>query len=96
MVKRNKRVELGPYYHQDHIHTQNEIQHGKDLIRYGDLIRFKQIRGTFKFRYLVHNMALDRTWIDCTDALTGEFRSFYVHLLKGPVRPKRSYRKKML
>ena len=96
MARRKAYDDPGPYAQYEHISHQTEIPFGNGIIKQGDLIKFKQIRGIFKFKYLVHNKALDRTWIDCTDSLTGEYRSFYIHLLKGPVHVKRSFRKKAI
>lgn len=72
-----------------------EIKYGKEVIKPGDLIKFKDIRGTFKFVRMAHNIKKDVTWIDCMNPLTGEYRSFYIERLKGLVRAKKSIRKKM-
>jgi hypothetical protein len=72
-----------------------ELKFGKEVIKPGDMLKFKDIRGTFRFIQLAHNIKKDVTWIDCFNPTTGEYRSFYVDRLKGIVRAKKSIRKKM-
>lgn len=72
-----------------------ELKFGKDVIKPGDSLKFKDVRGTFKFIRLAHNIKKDVTWIDCFSPATGEYRSFYVDKLKGIVRAKKSIRKKL-
>lgn len=72
-----------------------ELKFGKDIIKPGDSLKFKDVRGTFKFIRLAHNIKKDVTWIDCFSPATGEYRSFYVDKLKGLVRAKKSIRKKL-
>jgi hypothetical protein len=72
-----------------------ELKFGKDIIKPGDNLKFKDVRGSFKFIRLAHNVKKDVTWIDCYSPTTGEYRSFYVDKLKGIVHAKRSIRKKM-
>lgn len=77
----------------DDISVQYEMEFGADKIRPGTPIKFKNVRGVFKFRCLAHNIQKDVTWIDCVDK-EGAWRAFYVDRLKGPVKQKRSRRKK--
>lgn len=72
-----------------------ELKFGKDIIKPGDSLKFRDVRGTFKFVRLAHNIKKDVTWIDCFSPTTGEYRSFYVDRLRGIVRAKKSIRKKM-
>lgn len=72
-----------------------ELKFGKDIIQPGDMLKFKDVRGSFRFIQLAHNAKLDVTWIDCYNPATGEYRSFYVDKLKGIVHAKKSIRKKM-
>lgn len=72
-----------------------ELKFGKDIIKPGDALKFKDVRGSFKFIQLAHNAKLDVTWIDCFSIETGEYRAFYVEKLKGVVHAKKSIRKKM-
>jgi hypothetical protein len=72
-----------------------ELKFGKDTIKPGDNLKFKDVRGSFKFIRLAHNVKKDVTWIDCYSPTTGEYRSFYVDKLKGIVHAKKSIRKKM-
>jgi hypothetical protein len=72
-----------------------EFPLGSDTVKTGDLVRIKNLRGMFRFYKIAHNATLDVTWIDCTDAKTGEFRSFYLHKVKSKVKPKRSYKKRV-
>lgn len=72
-----------------------ELKFGKDVIQPGDMLKFKDVRGSFRFVQLAHNVKLDVTWIDCYNPTTGEYRSFYVDKLKGIVHAKKSIRKKM-
>jgi hypothetical protein len=71
------------------------LEFGKDTIESGTIIRFKNRRGTYKFRGLYHNTELDVTWIDCFEQSTSRMRAFYVDELKCVVKPKRSRVKKL-
>jgi hypothetical protein len=73
----------------------HELKFGNQLIKPGDMLKFKDVKGTFRFIQLAHNVKKDVTWIDCYSPSTGEYRSFYVDRLKGPVYAKKSIRKKM-
>lgn len=95
MIKRKQnKPKVKPYFHNQNIYVYYELQHGKHTINPGDQLKIKYQRGTFKFIKLVHNMDKDVTWIDCLDGKTGEFRSFYIDAIKGPVIAKRSRKKK--
>jgi hypothetical protein len=72
-----------------------ELKFGKTVIEPGDSLKFKDVRGSFRFIRLAHNIKKDVTWIDCYSPSTGEYRSFYVDRLKGVVHAKKSIRKKM-
>jgi len=72
-----------------------ELKFGNKTIEPGDTLKFKDVRGTFRFIQLAHNVKKDVTWIDCYSPTTGEYRSFYVDKLKGVVHAKKSIRKKM-
>jgi hypothetical protein len=72
-----------------------ELKFGNKTIEPGDALKFKEVRGTFKFIRLAHNIKKDVTWIDCYSPTTGEYRSFYVDRLKAVVSAKKSIRKKM-
>lgn len=72
-----------------------ELKFGNKTIGPGDNLKFKDVRGTFRFIQLAHNVKKDVTWIDCYSPTTGEYRSFYVDRLKGVVHAKKSIRKKM-
>lgn len=96
MNKRHKNVSPEPFYFNDSISVFYELEFNKDVIRPGDIIRFKGIRGTFLFTKWVHNSEKDVTWIDCLDRTTFQHRSFYIQHLKGIVKPKRSRRKKVV
>lgn len=87
-------VDKGPYGYDDHIDVAYELPWKKDVIKPGTIIRFKGVRGRFKFRCMAHNTKLDKTWIDCIDAGTLEYRAFYIDKLIGVVKPKRSRRHK--
>lgn len=94
--KKNKASsEVRPYYYHEHIAVFYEIKYGKETINPGDLLRFKNERGTFQFIQLVHNIVKDTSWIDCMEVSTGRYRSFYVDKLKGMTRAKKSIRKKI-
>lgn len=72
-----------------------ELKFGNKTIEPGDTLKFKDVRGTFRFIQLAHNIKKDVTWIDCYSPATGEYRSFYVDRLKSVVHAKKSIRKKM-
>lgn len=84
-----------PYESSPHLHVQYELDFGNDTIKPGDSIKFKGERGTFKFRYMVHNIKEDVTWIDCMNVKNGSFHAFYIDQLKTVLRPKKSYAKKI-
>lgn len=94
--KRNESTEERTHYgvNQD-ISVFHELKFGKQIIKPGDMLKFKDVRGSFRFIQLAHNARLDKTWIDCYDSITGEYRAFYVDRLKGIVHAKKSIRKKM-
>jgi hypothetical protein len=94
--KKNTNIEYIPYSMNPNIHVYFELQFLKDVIKPGDKIRFKNVRGEFIFLHMAHNSEKDVTWIDCRSPATGEYRSFYVDRLKGVVRDKKSRRKKQL
>ena len=95
MAKKKKEYDRKPYHVNDDISVFYEIKYGKETINPGDLIKIKDVRGTFRFIRLAHNIKKDVTWIDCMNNVTGEYRSFYIDRLKGLVRAKKSIRKKM-
>ena len=95
-MKKKIDLELSkPYGTNPNICVYTELEFGRDIIKPGDKIKFKNLRGNFTFHKWVHNSELDVTWIDCMDNKTGEFRSFYIERLKGVVRAKKSIRKKL-
>lgn len=96
MAKRKSNNEERPEYSVNpDISVFYELKFGKEIIKPGDMLKFKDVRGTFRFVRLAHNIKKDVTWIDCFSPTTGEYRSFYVDRLRGIVRAKKSIRKKM-
>ena len=85
---------LDSYLNNDKIDVQYELAFGRDVIKPGTQIRFKNDRGYYKFRCLAHNTESDVTWIDAVNMLTRAMHSFHVARLKCVVKPKRSRRKK--
>lgn len=83
----------GAYAGNEDISVKWELEFEGDTIKSGDRVKVKYQRGIFKFRCLAHSLKSDTTWFDCIDESTGEWRSFYVEKLKGPVK-KRSRRGK--
>lgn len=57
-------------------------------------IKFKNTRGVFKFRCVATNIRTGKTWIDCINSDTGEWKSFYIEKLKGVVKPKARRRRR--
>jgi len=96
MPRKKKDVDSVPYSINKNIHVYYELEFLKDVIKPGDRITFKNVRGEFIFILMAHNSEKDVTWIDCRNPATGEFRAFYVDRLKGLVRAKKSRRKKQL
>jgi hypothetical protein len=84
-----------PYHLNPHIAVTYELPFGNDLIKPGDKIRIKNLRGTFTVHKFAQHTAKDVMWVDCQDTKTGEYKSFYVEKIKSIVRAKRSYRKKL-
>ncbi|WXW92589.1 oxidoreductase [Streptomyces phage Enygma] len=78
----------------DHIVPAFEFELDGEVILPKALIKFKNTRGTYKFRCVATNTKTGKTWIDCINAETGEWKSFYVERLKGLVKPKRSRRRR--
>ena len=97
MNKRNaKKYNLPPFPHNESITCYYELEFGKDVIKPGDKICFKNTRGYFVFKKWVHNPEKDVQWIDVIDPMTAEFKSFYMEKLKGVHRAKKSIRKKLV
>lgn len=93
-MARTKSEPKPPFWMFDHIHVFYELEFGKDIIKPGDKIKVRNVRGEFKFQKWVHNSQIDKSWIDCMDIKTGEFRSFKIEDLKLLVKPKKSRKKK--
>lgn len=64
-----------------------EYQYGKYTIVPGTEIKFKGIRGTFKFQKYVKNTDSGMEWFDVIGP-TG-YRSFYLYDFKGIIKPKK-------
>lgn len=96
MPKKKTNKEYIPYSMNDNIHVYYELEYLKDVIKPGDKIKFKNVRGEFIFILMAHNIEKDVTWIDCRSTTTGEYRAFYVDRLKCLIRDKKSRRKKQL
>ena len=97
MNKRDRpKIITEPFSYNDSINVYYELEFGRDVIKPGDKIRFKNSHGYFVFHKWVHNSQLDVTWIDCMDTKTFEFKSFYMDRLKGVHRAKKSIRKKLV
>lgn len=96
MRKRKSSSSVNKPYYFDHIKVYPEFVAGKFTITPGQKIKIKNQRGVFYFRQMVHNEELNVKWLDCMDVLTGEFRSFYVDLFKGPHVEKKPRKKKQV
>lgn len=95
MVKRKaNRSQLPPYWLNPDISVFYELSFNKDVLVPGTRFKIKNARGTFVFHKLVHNSRLDKTWVDCMDDATGEYKSFYVDRIKSIVKLKRSRKDK--
>jgi hypothetical protein len=86
----------GAYGPSGKLYRYDELAFGKDTVVNGTKIRFKNRRGVFTFRALIHNVDKDVTWIDCFEDKTGRMRAFYVGELKSVVKPKKSRAKKIV
>ncbi|AXH67278.1 hypothetical protein SEA_WOFFORD_96 [Streptomyces phage Wofford] len=84
----------GAYGGTPHIVPAFEFEFEGETIYPKALIKFKNTRGTFKFRCVATNIHTGKTWIDCINADTGEWKSFYVEKLKGPVKPRKTRRRR--
>lgn len=82
------------YTNCDYISVVYELEFGKDVIKPGDMIKIKNMRGTYRFRCVAHNIPMDVTWIDCMDMENGAWCSFRIEKIKCLVKPKKSRRKK--
>lgn len=96
MKKKNSNTERKPYHYHPHIFVYDHLDFMNDVIKPGDILKFKNTRGTFRFLNFVHNSRKDVSWIECIDVKDGYYRFFYVEKLKTVVRPKKSRRKKQL
>lgn len=97
MIKRKKvKNARPPFFHNEYIVVYYQLNHGRDVIKPGDKIQFKNTRGVFTFLKWVHNASKDVTWIDVIDPKTSEYKSFYMDRLKGVYRAKKSIRKKLV
>lgn len=94
-MARNKYKVAVEGYVQDHIVSYYELPFENDVLKPGDKVKIKNVRGTFIFLKMVHNEHLNVQWIDCRNVVTGEFKSFYVHSIKKIIRPKKSRMKKI-
>lgn len=83
----------GAYTGNDNITVKYKFEHNSDLIEPRTPLRFKNVRGVFKFRCIATNIETSARWIDCMDH-EGQMRSFDVSVLKGVDKPKRLRRKK--
>jgi len=93
-AKRRVHQEFVPYGANPEIFVDYQLEFKGDIIKPGDKIKFRHIRGIFIFVRIAHNVRLDSTWIDCLDQNSKVTRSFHVGKLKQIVRPKRSYKKR--
>jgi hypothetical protein len=85
--KKKTQIKYNPLWEVRH-----EYLHGKDLIASGTLVKIKNVRGEFKFDKYVKNIDSGMEWIDVIGN-TG-YRSFYLHDLKGIIKPKKKRIKK--
>ena len=69
-----------------------EYQHGKDTITPGTQLKFKYVRGIYKFEKYVVNGKTKTDWIDVIGP--DGYRSFSTENLKGVVKPKTRRQKK--
>lgn len=92
--KNNAKAIPNPYWYNPDISLFYSLEFGKKIIEPGTRFKVKGSRGTFVFHKLVHNSKTDKTWVDCMDDYTGEYRSFYVDKIKSVVAPKRSRKDK--
>lgn len=68
-----------PYWYNPDISVIYELDFEGNCLKPGDIIHIKNIRNKqFKFLKVAHNSAIDKTWVDCQDVDTGEFRAFYI------------------
>ncbi len=79
----------GAYSASPHIEVEYEIDFNGDQIVPLTKIKIKNKRGEFKFRCRATNTQTGRVWIDCLDATSGEWRSFYADQIRNVVKPKR-------
>lgn len=93
MVKKSHKVAVEGYS-QEHIISYYELPFENDVIKPGDKIKIRNVRGTFVFLKMAHNLRLNIQWVDCRNIVTGEYKSFYVYDIKRVLRPKKSRMKK--
>ena len=102
MPRRKQRVvnTKGPYNDSPHhictyeLLWTNPRTNKEKVITNGESIKFKRMRGTYKFMRLVHHEPTGKTWIDCMSDERGSFHSYEINKLKGPAPKKRSRKKK--
>jgi hypothetical protein len=82
------------YVFNENITVKYELQWNSKTLFPGDEIRIKSQRGkVFKFRCIAHHLLRDSTWVDCLDK-DGQFRSFPIEDLAGPVPIKKVSRRR--
>ena len=95
MVKRKivKRTYL-PYGGNPNIIINYELPFGKDIIKPGDKIKFKNDRDTYIFQRACSHLVTGNDWIDCLSINKKSFQSMRMEKLKRVIRPKRSRAKR--
>lgn len=78
----------------EHLNIQFELAFETGVIKAGSVVKFRNDRGIYKFRCLVHDSKVDTTWIEAFNLKTGKLHSFHVSRLRGPSLLKRSRRDK--
>lgn len=93
-MARRKKVEYTPYGGNPNIDIEYEVPFGRDVIKPGDRIKFKNDRSVYIFQRLCSHRKTANVWIDCLSESNKSFHSKRLDKLKGVVRPKKSRRKK--
>lgn len=87
-MRQSKQPAPPPYASCKGIEVQYEWPWKNKVVVPGDVVRFKMTRGRYRFRLVATNTTINRSWIDCIDVRTQEWRSFYVEKLVGVVKPR--------
>jgi hypothetical protein len=94
MRKRSSMPVREPYNLSPAVKTYDTFTFGSEVVSPGAIIRFRNVRGTFKFIRFARNEEKGTSWIDCMSVKSGSFHSFPESSFSRTIKP-RKYRTKV-